>query len=205
MTTVKLRNSVLGTLVVGLAALALAGCGGASSTPKAIVTNANQTAKPLDGTSYGTNVVDINVVPGAITMVNDDATGTAAGTTGYAAGVHHDIIAPANLVVKSGAKVTIHAWNYDGGPHTITLHDPSQIPGFNFVIAAGKENPDKSVTPVESTTTFTAPTTPKGTILDIAWHCALPCDGPTHLGMETEGNNFEGYDGVMAGHIVVMA
>ncbi|NNN21891.1 MAG: hypothetical protein HKL80_07830 [Acidimicrobiales bacterium] len=176
-----------------------------STVAKSSATTLQSASTQLDKTSYGSDEIDVNVVPHAIMMVNTDAQGAAAGQAGYKTGVRHDVIAPSTFVIKSGDKITLHAWNYDDGQHSMTLDDPTQIPGFSLVIAPGKKNADGTITPQETTITFTAPTVAKGTILDVPWYCAFPCDGPTHLGMETTGNNIRGYDGIMAGHIIVMA
>jgi plastocyanin len=109
----------------------------------------------------------------------------------------HDAILPSSWVVKQGQLFTVNVINYDGGPHTIT----SPELGIDFQIKAGIEDQTtKVVTPVTSTFTFTATKTG-----DFHWYCNLPCDGPTHLGMEVTGNNGKGYDSIMAGEIVVQA
>lgn len=187
-----------------LGMLAVTGCGSASAAPASSDSSAPAAAAQKDRTSYGSDEVDLNVVPHAIFMVHADAQEVANGTPKYKVGDRHDIVAPSTFVVKAGDKITINAWNYDDGQHSMTLDDPSQIPDFNFIIQPGTKNSDGTISPVESTITFTAPNVAKGQILDIAWYCAFPCDGPDHRGMMVDGNNLKGYDGIMAGHIVVM-
>lgn len=207
-----MRPVKLGLVCAAAAAATLVtGCGTTAPADNPTQAAAKVDAN-ADNSAYATNRVDLYVVPHAIFMVNADAADAAAGTpTGntkqptYKVGDRHDIIAPSTFVVKAGQTITLTAWNYDDGQHSMTLDDPSQIPGFNFIIAAGKKNADGTVSPTMSTVTFTAPSVAKGKILDIAWYCAFPCDGPDHRGMLVQGNNLRGYDGIMAGHIVVMA
>ena len=66
-----------------------------------------------------------------------------------------------------------------------------------MIKASIEDETTKVVTPVTSTFTFTATKTG-----DCHWFCNLPCDD---LGMQEAGNNGKGYDGIMAGEIVVQA
>lgn len=180
----KLVTRKAGVALAALAAasLGITGCGGTTSA--AAPAPAVATAATGNTSSYGTNAITVNVIPGAITMSGMDSQ-------------MHDAILPSSWVVKKGQTFTLTAINYDGGQHSIT----SPTLGLNFIIAAGKENPTtKTVTPTTSTTTFTA--TKAGAF---HWYCLYPCDGPTHLGMEIKGNDGRGYDMIMAGTIVVQA
>lgn len=109
-------------------------------------------------------------------------------------GQPHDIMIPANFVVKAGVPVMLTVENYDEGPHSITAPDL----GLNLIINAGKEQPDKSVLPVRTTFHFTP--TKKGVF---RWYCALPCDekhGAWDMKLSAAG---PGQDNFMAGYIVV--
>jgi plastocyanin len=175
------RKAVVALAAVAVASLGVTACSGASQA--AAPAPAAATA-PGDTSSYGTNAITLNVVPKAITMSGIDS-------------AMHDAVLPSSWVVKKGETFTVTVINYDGGPHTIT----APTLGLNFVTAAGKEDPTtKKVTPTTSTTTFVA--TKTGVF---HWYCNVPCDGPSHLGMEVKGNNGRGYDTIMAGEIVVQA
>lgn len=175
-------KAVVALTALAVASLGLTACGGA--TGAAAPAPAVASAAKGDTSSYGTNAITVNVIPGSITMSGVDSQ-------------MHDAILPSSWVVKKGQTFTLTAINYDGGQHSIT----SPALGLNFVIAAGKENPTtKKVTPTTTTTTFVA-----AKAGDFHWYCAFPCDGPTHLGMEIKGNNGRGYDSIMAGEIVVQA
>ena len=176
------RKAVVALTALAVASLGITACGGA--TGAAAPAPAVAAAATGNTSSYGTNAITVNVIPGAITMSGMDSK-------------MHDAVLPSSWVVKQGQTFTLTAINYDGGPHTITSPDL----GLSFLIAAGKENKaTKKVTPKTSTTTFVA--TKAGAF---HWYCAFPCDGPTHLGMEITGNDGRGYDMIMAGTIVVQA
>jgi hypothetical protein len=177
------RKAVVALAALAVASLGVTACGGA--TGAAAPAAAPAAAKASGNTSsYGTNAITVNVIPGSITMSGMDSK-------------MHDAVLPSSWVVKQGQTFTLTAINYDGGPHSIT--SPSL--GLSFTIAAGKEDPaTKKVTPTTSTTTFIATKTGA-----FHWYCAFPCDGPTHLGMEVKGNDGRGYDMIMAGTIVVQA
>ena len=178
------RKAVVALAALAFASLGVTACGGATGAA-APAAAAPAAAKASGNTSsYGTNAITVNVIPGSITMSGMDSK-------------MHDAILPSSWVVKKGQTFTLTAINYDGGQHSITS------PGLklSFIIAAGKENPTtKKVTPTTSTTTFTAVTAGA-----FHWYCAMPCDGPTHLGMEAKGNDGRGYDMIMAGTILVQA
>lgn len=173
----------LGIPVAGIVLLGLAGCGASASTAtQAPTTPSSQSTS--DTSSYGANAITLNVYPGSITMSGIDK-------------AKHDAVLPSSWVVKKGQLFTVTVINYDGGTHSITAPDL----GIDFLAKAGKEDPTtKKVTGVTSTFTFTATKTG-----DFHWYCKIPCDGPTHLGMETNGNNGIGYNEIMAGEIVVEA
>jgi len=175
------RKTVVALAALAVASMGVTACGGASQAAAPAAAPA-AASTPGDTSSYGTNAITLNVIPHAITMSGVDS-------------AMHDAVLPSSWVVKQGETFTVTAINYDGGPHTIT----APTLGLNFVIAAGKEDPTtKKVTPVTSTTTFVA--TKAGVF---HWYCNVPCDGPSHLGMEVKGNNGRGYDTIMAGEIVV--
>jgi len=177
------RKAVVALSALAFASLGVTACGGATGAAAPAAAPAVAAASS-NTSSYGTNAITVNVIPGSITMAGMDSK-------------MHDAVLPSSWVVKKGQTFKLTAINYDGGPHTITA------PGLklSFVIAAGKEDPiTKKVTPVTSTTTFTAET-----VGPFHWYCAMPCDGPTHLGMEVKGNDGRGYDGIMAGTILVQA
>lgn len=175
------RKTVVALAALAVASMGVTACGGASQAAAPVAAPA-AASTPGDTSSYGTHAITLNVIPHAITMSGVDA-------------AMHDAVLPSSWVVKQGETFTVTAINYDGGPHTITAPDLNLI----FVIAAGKEDPTtKKVTPVTSTTTFVA--TKAGVF---HWYCNVPCDGPSHLGMEVKGNNGRGYDTIMAGEIVV--
>jgi hypothetical protein len=176
------RKAVVALTALAVASLGITACGGA--TGAAAPAPAVALAAAGNTSSYGTNAITVNVIPGAITMSGMDSK-------------MHDAVLPSSWVVKKGQTFRLTAINYDGGPHSIT----APTLGLSFVIAAGKENPTtKKVTPTTSTTTFVATKTGA-----FHWYCAFPCDGPTHLGMEVKGNDGRGYDMIMAGTIVVQA
>lgn len=177
------RKAVVALTALAVGSLGITACGGAAgaASPAAPAVASSATGNT---SSYGTNAITVNVIPGAITMSGMDSK-------------MHDAVLPSSWVVKKGQTFTLTAINYDGGKHSIT----APTLGLSFVIAAGKEDPTtKKVTPTTSTTTFVA--TKAGAF---HWYCAFPCDGPTHLGMEIKGNDGRGYDMIMAGTIVVQA
>jgi plastocyanin len=175
------RKAVLALAALAVASLGVTACGGATSTAAPAPAAAPAAG---DTSSYGTNAITLNVIPHAITMSGVDS-------------AVHDAVLPSSWVVKKGQTFTLTAINYDGGPHTIT----APTLGLKFLIAAGKEDPaTKKVTPTTSTITFVATKTGA-----FHWYCSLPCDGPSHLGMEIKGNDGRGYDMIMAGTIVVQA
>jgi len=150
------RKAVVALTALAVASLGITACGGATNA--AAPAPAVAAAATGNTSSYGTNAITVNVIPGAITMSGMDSK-------------MHDAVLPSSWVVKKGQTFTLTAINYDGGPHTITSPDL----GLSFLIAAGKENKaTKKVTPKTSTTTFVA--TKAGAF---HWYCALPCDGPT--------------------------
>lgn len=180
------RKATVAIVALAVASLGITACGGStgSAAPAAAAAAPAAVNTSGDTSSYGTNAITVNVIPGSITMSGVDSQ-------------MHDAIMPSSWVVKAGKTFTLTAINYDGGPHTIT----SPTLGLSFVIKAGVENATtKVVTPTTSTITFTA-----AKAGDFHWYCALPCDGPTHLGMGVKGNNGRGYDEIMAGEIVVVA
>jgi hypothetical protein len=178
-------------IVAALAAasVVLSGCGSATKGSAAAAATGGaaasaSTAASGDTSSYGTNAITLNVYGGVITMSGVDS-------------AKHDAILPSSWVVKEGQTFTLTVINYDDGQHSITAPDL----GLNFIVAPGKkDDATNKVTPTTSTTTFVATKTG-----DFHWYCAFPCDGPSHLGMTTTGNNGRGYDMIMAGEIVVVA
>ncbi|WP_434667007.1 hypothetical protein P5W99_38035 [Paraburkholderia sp. A3BS-1L] len=107
----------------------------------------------------------------------------------------HDMIAPANIVLKAGQPVDLTIINYDEGPHTITARKL----GVDIMVAAGHEQADETVTPVTTHYTFTP--TQKGVF---RWHCLIPCDkGGKYWAMST-GVGGDDQVGYMAGYFIVM-
>jgi plastocyanin len=107
----------------------------------------------------------------------------------------HDMIAPANFVVKAGTKVDLKIINYDEGPHTIT----SAKMGLNLMIKPGDEISDNNIKPVVTEYTFTP--TKKGVF---RWHCTVPCDKGGKFWAMSKGYDGPDQDGYMAGYFVVI-
>jgi uncharacterized cupredoxin-like copper-binding protein len=107
----------------------------------------------------------------------------------------HDMIVPANLVLKAGQPVVLTIINYDEGAHTIT----AEKMGVNIQVKAGHEQKDGSVTPVTTVARFTP--TKKGIF---RWHCLLSCDKGGHYWAMSQGYDGPGQDGFMAGYFIVM-
>lgn len=148
-------------------------------------------------------VVTMYVLPGGMGFVGPDH-------------LHHDTIAPADLVLRAGQPVTLRVINYDDGMHTIFAPglklDLVIRPGVHIKKAtnvatadtAGKKDPDvdnaHTIKPTVSTVTFTPAKSG-----EFRWHCLVPCDGgkTKHWAMS---NGFDGpdQDGYMAGYFKVL-
>lgn len=107
----------------------------------------------------------------------------------------HDMIVPANFVLKAGQPVDLTIVNYDEGAHTITARKM----GLNIMVAPGHELADKTVTPVITHYAFTPPE--KGIF---RWHCLTPCDKGGQYWAMSKGDGGDGQVGYMAGYFIVM-
>ncbi len=110
-------------------------------------------------------------------------------------GNRHDMIMPANYVLKVGVPVHLTIVNYDEGPHTMT----SAKMGLDIQIKGGIEQADGTITPVTTEVTFT----PKATG-NFRWYCAIPCDKGGKYWAMSKGYDGPGQDGYMAGYFIVM-
>ncbi|MPV66884.1 hypothetical protein [Burkholderia sp. BE17] len=107
----------------------------------------------------------------------------------------HDMIVPANVVLKAGQPVDLTIVNYDEGAHTITAEKMN----LNVMIAPGHEHADQTVTPVTTHYSFTP--AKKGVF---RWHCLTPCDKGGHYWAMSKGDGGDDQVGYMAGYFIVM-
>ena len=110
-------------------------------------------------------------------------------------GRSHDMIMPANFVLKVGVPVDLTIINYDEGAHTIT----STGMKLDIAIKAGNQQADGSVTPVTTEYTFTPTATGK-----FRWNCNVQCDKGGKFWAMSKGYDGMGQDGYMAGYFVVI-
>ncbi|MGC8469289.1 MAG: hypothetical protein ACP5NI_05210 [Acetobacteraceae bacterium] len=174
-------------LLAAAAAAALLGAGGYALTARA--------AAPQVLTMY--------VLPGGMGFVGPDH-------------LHHDTIAPANLVLRAGQPVTLRVVNFDDGMHTIYAPglklDLLIRPGVHYKKpintatsdVQGKKDPDvdneHTIKPTVSTVTFTP-----AKAGEFRWHCLVPCDGGKTKRWDMTAS-FDGpdQDGFMAGYFKVL-
>jgi plastocyanin len=109
-------------------------------------------------------------------------------------GLNHDTTYGANFTVKVGQRITVTAYNFDEGPHTIT----SKALGLNVKIP-GATNEEQGI---PSKTVFSFTPKKAGAF---RWYCTLPCDkGQNYWAMGVTKKGI-GHDGFMAGYITVTA
>ena len=109
-------------------------------------------------------------------------------------GLNHDTTYGANFTVKIGQRITVTAYNFDEGPHTIT----NKALGLNVKIPGATNE----VRGIPSKTVFSFTPTKAGAF---RWYCSLPCDkgqGYWAMGVTKKGI---ARDGFMAGYITVTA
>jgi plastocyanin len=142
--------------VAGLAAVAVAGCGGNDSSGKVAAAQL-----PAAGSAQNASQVAA-VAPKTLNLViKSDGERGRKGSDGK----WHDAYLPADFSVQAGQRVTVTVRNYDDMPHSFTA--PGL--GVNQIIPKGAGT---MKSPGHTTFTFTAPAKAGS----YEWLCALPCD-----------------------------
>lgn len=137
--------------VVGIAAAAVAGCGGGNAATKASNSGVAVAAQGAKAASVAATHLTL--------VVKSDTEHARKGPDGK----WHDAFLPAKFSVKAGQRVTVTVNNYDDAQHTFT----APTLGVNQMIPAAAGKKAGTVT-----FTFTAPAKAGA----YTWICAMPCD-----------------------------